>query len=120
MSAQLPKSLQDIAVLNKAFINKLVLQIRKEFISFDWEVLNGDFSDGDIGKMKSYLRYDIEDFYEEHSSLFNHFLYRVDLSNEQIQKYTMDHVFEDVYECVAELVIIRCAQKVYYKQKYSS
>lgn len=120
MDLQLPNSIQDLTALNTAFIDKLILQIRKEFIGFDWEVLQGDFRDGDIERIKSYLRYDIEDFYEKHSHLFTHFLYRVDITNAQIQQYTQEHVFEDVYECISELVIIRCAQKVYYKLKYSS
>lgn len=120
MSHQLPLSIHDISLSDNVFINTLVLQIKKEFVSFDWDVLQGDFSDGDIQKMKAYLRYDIEDFYTKNANLFNHFLYRVDISNTQIQQYTTEHVFEDVYECIAELVIIRCAQKVYYKQKYSS
>lgn len=119
MSQQLPLSMQDLASVNTTFIEKLVLQVKREFYNFDWEVLQGDFSNGDLEKIKSYLRYDIEDFYAENESLFNHFLYRVDISNAQIQQYTTEHVFEDVYECIAELVIIRCAQKVYYKQKYS-
>ncbi len=120
MSLQLPNSLQDLTALNADFIHKLILQIRKEFIGFDWEVLQGDFEDGNLDRITSYLRYDIEDFYSKNTPLFTHFLYRVDISNKQIEQYTQNHVFEDVYECIAELVIIRCAQKVYYKIKYSS
>ena len=116
----LKQDIVDLTALNTEFIHKLILQIRKEFVSFDWEVLQGDFKDGDLDRVKSYLRYDIEDFYAKNTQLFTHFLYRVDISNEQIQQYTQEHIFEDVYECVAELVIIRCAQKVYYKIKYSS
>lgn len=120
MALQLPNSLEDLTAVNSEFIQKLIQQIRKEFIGFDWEVLQGDFLNGDLDHIKSYLRYDIEDFYMKNAQLFTHFLYRVDISNAQIQKYTQEHVFEDVYECVAELVMIRCAQKVYYKIKFSS
>ncbi len=120
MTVQLPNTIQDLTKLSPDFIQRLIAQIRKEFVSFDWEVLQGDFSDGDINRIKSYLRYDLDEFYAQNTHLFTHFLYRIDISNEQIQSYTQEQVFEDVYECVAELVIIRCAQKVYYKLKYSS
>lgn len=120
MLIKYPKTILDISAFSQDFLKMLVKQIKREFISFDWDVLDGDFEDGHLLKIKSYLKYDIEDFYSNNSNLFNHFLYRIDISNTQIEQYTMEHVFEDVYECIAEMVIIRCAQKVYYKQKYSS
>lgn len=120
MELQPPKSISDLEITNVDFIHLIVTQVRKEFYNFNWKVLEGDFSDGNIQRIKQFLRYDIDDFYSENQQLFNHFLYRVDISQKQIQQYTQEHIFEDVYECIAELVLIKCAQKVYFKQKYSS
>lgn len=119
MELKIPQNKTDLSLNTLDFLNKTIFQIKKEFLNFNWTVLDGDFSDGNIEKVVKYLRYDIDDFYAENETLFNHFLYRVDISQKQIQDYTQQHVFEDVYECIAELILLKCAQKVYYQQKYS-
>lgn len=117
---KLPITLNDLSTPSGVNMKSIVDQIRKEFMAFNFEVLQGDFYERHINEIRSYLRYDIDDFYHENHHLFKHFLYRVDLSEQDIQTYVQNHVFEDVYECIAELIIIKSAQKVYYKQKYSS
>lgn len=119
MDSIIPKTKADLSLNNLDFLNKTTAQVKKEFLNFNWTVLDGDFSDGNIDRIIKYLRYDIDDFYAENETLFNHFLYRVDISQAQIQQYTQLHIFEDVYECIAELILLRCAQKVYYQQKFS-
>ncbi|MCT4665700.1 MAG: hypothetical protein N4A45_10750 [Flavobacteriales bacterium] len=54
-----------------------------------------------------------------HSSELYNFLYRVDISEKQVSEHLAKKSFTKIEEALSELLILRSAQKVYFRNHYS-
>ena len=100
---------------NDIFIEKTLFQLQREFekigLAFDY-TLNSDYQ-----KLVQQLSQDLSILFKQESNLFKQLLYSIDLPEREV-----DRIFssaKDPLDELAELIIIRSAQKVYLRAYFS-
>lgn len=114
--------MEDISIreLNKAeLFQKFMAQLHKDYEMCGVEhflpvITNHDLHDIHVAMTRS-----VDEMSRSTSSSFLNFLYRIDISESQIQKAISAQAQSDPHAVIAELIIKRILQKVILKQLYS-
>lgn len=114
--------MQDISIreLSKPeLFQKFMLQLHKDYEMCGVEQYFPVIENNDLLQIHRAITRSVDEMNRLQSSSFLNFLYRIDISESQIQKAISAKPEEEPHSIVAELIIKRVLQKVILKQLYS-
>lgn len=101
----------------KEFVLKTIEQINKDLIGVSTKFLTIELTDKNsvYGKILSELQQIISTIVDHNSSILPQFIYRVDIKESEF----MDALNDSTHKKLAEKILIREAQKVFLRMKFS-
>ncbi len=95
------------------------LQLKKDFESCGLDVTFTDDLPSIFEELQKIILKQVEYLLSGGSQYFAGLLYRIDISEQQIQRYGNDHPHLNLAETLSELIIKRVLQKVILKKRFS-
>ena len=111
--------LQEASSRNDLII-KTAAQIIKDFSEFSLDITFSGQVDGFYDELFQQMKPAIEEVMNEQFSLFQHFLYRIDVSERQIAMYQTEREDDSYIDALTELIIHREMKKVMIREYFKS
>ena len=102
---------------NASFARKTCEQLNKEFERVGI-ALNLDTANHDMNQIVDYLAKELTLISEHQSSLFAQLIYSIDLPEQQVN--TIMQTSATIMEDLAQAILVRVAQKIYLRERFSS
>jgi hypothetical protein len=116
---ELPKTIDELSSLSPNFIGQIWNQFKREISFFQIELIDS-LQPTSISKIQEVVISILKsgEFKSIESKM--QLVYRVDIPEETIQQYLYHKTFDSIEEALSECLLIRIAQKVYFRNQFST